>query len=104
MTNELLLKAKIAQKNIEDIESTLYAIKRIKLIDEEQKERRKPSLRFVNALKQKDGKEVREATTILFDGISMHGTDIPTDDSLLDCIKDYFERKLEEAKTEFEAL
>ena len=87
MTNELLLKAKIAQKNIKDIESTLYAIKRIKLIDEEQKERRKPSLRFVNALKQKDGKEVREAKTILFDGI-----------------KDYFEQKLEEAKIESEAL
>lgn len=104
MTDELLLKAKTAQKNIQDIESTLYAIERIKLIDERHKESHKPSLRFVNAFKRKDGKEVTEATVILFDGISMHGTDIPIDNSLLDCLKNYFEQKLEEAKIEFEAL
>lgn len=104
MTSELLLKARIAEKNIDDIQNVLYSIKKIKLIDERQKENRKPLLRFVNAIKFKEGKEIKEATVILFDGVNTHGTDIPVDDRLLDCIKDYYEQRLKEAKAEFESL
>ena len=104
MTSELLLKARIAEKNIDDIQNVLYSIKKIKLINEQEKKGRKPLLRFVNAIKLKEGKETKEATVILFDGVNAHGTDVPVDDRLLDCLKDYYEQKLNEAKMEFASL
>lgn len=100
MTDELLLKARAAQKNICDIQDALYAVERIKLMNNS----RKPYLRFVNRLKWKKGKEVREGAAILFDGVDMHGTEIPVDNELLDCLKEYYRKKLKEAKTEFETL
>ena len=100
MTNELLLKAKAAQKNIDDIQDTLYAIEKIKLMNNS----RNPFLRFVNALKWKNGEQVREGVAILFDGVSVHGTEIPVDNELLDFLKEYYRKKLKEAKAEFETL
>lgn len=100
MTNELLLKAGAAQKNICDIQDVLYAIEKIKLIDNS----RKPYLRFVNALKWKNGNQVREGVAILFDGVSVHGTEIPVDKELLDYLKEYYRKKLKEARAEFETL
>ena len=100
MTNELLLKARVAQKNIFDIQDVLYAIEKIKLIDDN----RKPYLRFVNAFKWKNGNQVREGVAILFDGVSVHGTEIPVDKELLDYLKEYYRKKLKEAKAEFETL
>lgn len=100
MTDELLLKAKAAQKNICDIQNVLYAIEKIKLTNNNHK----PYLRFVNALKWKSGKKVREGVAILFDGVSVHGTEIPVDKEILDCLKEYYRKKLKEAKTEFETL
>ena len=104
MTDELLSKAKTIQKNIQDIQSVLNSIERIKLIDKRQKENRKPILRFVNAFKRKNGKEMNEATVFLFDGINAYGTDIPVDDRLLDYLKKYYQQRLEETKMEFESL
>lgn len=100
MTDELLLKAKEAQKNICDIQNVLYAVEKIKLINNS----RKPYLRFVNALKWKKGEEVREGVAILFDGVGVHGTEVPVDKELLDLVKEYYRKKLKEAKAEFETL
>jgi len=101
MTDKLLLQAQEAQKNIMNINKILNAIQRIKVVDNQQK---KPFIRFANILKWKDGKEVKEAAIILFDGINTYGTDVPVDAGLLDCIKEYYEKKLEETQAEFEAL
>ena len=61
-------------------------------------------MRFVNALKWKNDKQVREGIAVLFDGVNIHGTNIPVDNELLDCIKEYYRKKLKEAKAEFETL
>ena len=100
MTNELLLNANVIQKNIDDIQATLYAVEKIKLMNNS----RKPYLRFVNAFKWKNDKQVREGVAILFDGVSVHGTEIPVDNELLDYLKEYYRKKLKEAKAEFKAL
>lgn len=102
MTNETYKQAEEIQKRIDELTRILYRVEKIKLIRPQ--EQKKPIIRFTNALKLKDGKEIREATVILFDGISLHGTDIPIDDGLADVIKKYYEQKLEEAKKEFNSL
>lgn len=103
MTKEFLAQANIAQKNIDDINNILDSIKRIKLTDNH-KRNRSPFLRFVNALKLKGGKEVREATVYLFDGTNYCGTEVPVDERLLDCLKAHYQERLEEAKAALDAM
>lgn len=103
MTEELLARAKIAQKNIQDIQSILDSIERIKLSNPNERSY-SPRLKFVNILKRKDGKEVREATTLLFDGVSMYGTELPTDEDLLDCLKEHYRKRLSEAKATLDSM
>ena len=104
MTEEFLEKARIAQKNIQDIRTTLDSIERIKLLGNKKKMRYKPYLKFFNMLKQKDGADMREATVALFDGISIYGTEIVFDERLLDCLKEHYRERLEEAKTVLDAM
>lgn len=104
MTQELLEKANDAQKNIDDINLTLASIKRIKIVDNNNDRNHKPMLRFANILKRKNGKDVREATAILFDGLSMYGTEIPFDDRLLKCLRKHYEERLVEAKAVFDGM
>jgi hypothetical protein len=102
MTEKLLAQAQDIQNNIQNIDKLLYSIKRIKL--REQKGQRKPYLKFVNALKHKNGKEIREATVYLFDGVNMYGTEVPVDERLLNCLEEHYALRLEEAKAEFDAM
>lgn len=104
MTDELLAKAKNAQKNIQDIRSVLYSLECIKIRECKHDGNHHPTLRFINMLKRKDGKEVREAAVLLFDGVSIYGTEIPVDDRLLDCLKDHYKERLAEAQTEFDKI
>ena len=101
MTKERLEKAQIAQKNIQDISNILESIEKIKIINGNQKNQRTPFLRFANILKSKDGKNVQEATILLFDGINSHGTEIPVDDHLLICLRNHYMRMLQDACEEF---
>lgn len=103
MTEELLAKAKIAQANIQSIENALNAIKRIKIVDIGGRTY-SPKLRFSNILKKKDGKEVREATVYLFDGVSIYGTELIVDERLLDCLKEHYSERLSEAKAVLDAM
>ena len=103
MTEDYLEQAKIAQNNIQDIERVLRAIERIKILDPNKRTHR-PTLRFSNILNFKNGKEVREAATLLFDGISMYGTEVPTDERLLDCLKKHYQERLSEAKAVLDAM
>lgn len=104
MTEKLLEQAKVAQQKIKDIDSVLYAIERIEILGNKHEKSYKPYLRFANILKLKDGKEVREATVLLFDGISMYGTEIPVDERLLNCLKEHYRERVDEAKAELDAL
>lgn len=104
MTEEVLAQAKIAQKNIQDINKVLDSIERIKILDGQHERKYKPYLKFLNMLKIKDGKEVREAAVLLFDGVRMYGTEVPVDDRLLDCLKEHYKQRLAEAKAEMDAL
>jgi hypothetical protein len=54
--------------------------------------------------KQKDGKEVKEATVCLFDGVHMYGTEVPVDERLLDCLKKHYRERLSEAQAVFDAM
>ena len=103
MTEELLEQAKVAQKNIQDIESVLFSIERIQILNKQEK-KYQPYLKFVNALKQKNGKEVREAAVYLFEGVNMYGTEVPVDERLLDCLKEHYQERLLEAKAELDAM
>ena len=100
MTREQLANAQAVQKNIQRLEDTLYALKRIKILQS----RGAPHLKFVNMLKRKDNKEVREAAALLFDGVNVYGTEIQVDESLLDCLKEHYSKRLEEAKAVLEAM
>ena len=59
MTEEFLEKARTAQKNIQDIRTTLDSIERIKLLDNNNRNRYEPFLKFFNMLKRKDCKDVQ---------------------------------------------
>ena len=78
----------------------------IKIIDSNNlhKDRNRPSLRFFNMLKQKNGKEIREAAIMIFDGVNTHGTEIPVDERLLDCLKDFYQQRLDEVNAIFNSL
>lgn len=102
MTEELLAQANIAKKNIQDIASVLYSIKKIEIRSD--RRRYKPYLRFLNMTKNKNSKEVQEATVLLFDGVSLHGTEVPVDNCLLDCLKEHYSERLKEAKAVLDAL
>ena len=102
MTEELLAQAQIAQQNIRTLDEILNSIKRIKILGDRRSY--KPYLKFFNMLKKKNGKEVREATVLLFDGVSMYGTEVPVDDRLLDCLKQHYQERLTEAKTVLDAM
>ena len=104
MTEELLEKARTAQKNIQDIRTTLNSIERIKLLGNNNNMRYKPYLKFLNMLKRKDGKDVREATVAVFDGLGTYGTEIVFDERLLDCLKEHYQERLEEAKAVLDAM
>ena len=104
MTEELLQKARTAQKNIQDIRTVLDSIERIKLLDNKNGRRYKPYLKFLNMLKRKDGTDIREATVALFDGVSTYGTEIVFDERLLDCLKEHYRQRLEEAKAVLDAM
>lgn len=103
MTEELLEQANAAQNNIRDIEKVLNAIQRIKILDPNKK-RHEPHLKFFNMFKYKDGKEVKEAAVCLFDGVSMYGTEVPVDERLLECLKEYYQERLSEAKAVLDAM
>jgi hypothetical protein len=103
MTEELLAQAKLAENNIKDIKIVLDSIERIKILDP-QKRNHKPHLRFSNILKKKDGKDIREATVLLFDGINMYGTEVPVDERLLNCLKEHYQERLSEAKAVLDAI
>ena len=103
MTEELLARANAAQNNICDIEKVLNSIERIKILDPNKRNHR-PTLRFSNILKLKDGKEAREATVLLFDGINMYGTEVPVDERLLECLKEHYQERLSEAKAILNAM
>ena len=102
MTEELLAQANIAKKNIQDIASVLYSIKKIEISDNRRKY--KPYLRFLNMSKKKNGKEVQEAAVLLFDGVSLCGTEVPVDNRLLDCLKEHYSERLKEAKAVLDAM
>lgn len=105
MTQERLQQAKIAEAHIKEIKEMLYTIKRIKLLDKTKMDNNhRPFFRFANLTKKKEGKEVKEASLILFDGINMNGTNIPADDGLLEVVKKYYENKLSEAEANFDAI
>lgn len=107
MTDELLNRAKNAQEKIRSIENTLWNIQKIKILESEDvrsKTRYERFLRFVNVSKRKDGKETKEGRAFLFDGVSLHGTELLVDNALLDCLKEYYEKRLEEAKEAYDAL
>ena len=103
MTEELLNQANLAQNNIRDIKKVLDAIERIKILNPNKK-RHEPHLRFFNMSKMKNGKEIREATVCLFDGIGMYGTEVPVDERLLDCLKEHYQERLSEAKSVLDAM
>lgn len=103
MTEELLAQAKLAENNIKNIKIVLDSIERIKILDP-QKRNHKPRLRFSNILKKKDGKDIREATVLLFDGINMYGTEVPVDERLLNCLKEHYQERLSEAKAVLDAM
>lgn len=103
MTEELLAEATRAQNNIQNIKRVLDSIERITL-DERYERNYRPCLKFSNMLKRKGDKEVREAAVILFNGISMYGTELPVDERLLDCLKEHYRERLEEAKAVLDAL
>lgn len=104
MTEDLLIRAKNAQKNIQDISKVLDSIERIRLLNEQGRTNYKPFLRFLNMFARKDGKEVKEAAVLLFDGISYHGTELLVDERLLNCLKEHYRERLKEAKAEFDAI
>ena len=102
MTEELLAQALKIQKNIHDINCVLDSIEKIEINGG--RRTYKPHLKLFNMLKKKNGKEVREATVLLFDGVSIYGTEIPVDESFLDCLKEYYQSRLTETKAELDSL
>jgi hypothetical protein len=102
MTEDYLTQAKIVQKNIQDIDDVLCSIKRIEINGNNRKH--KPYLKFFNMLKRKNGKDVLEATVLLFDGVGMYGTEVPVDDRLLNCLKEHYQERLMEAKAILDAM
>ena len=44
------------------------------------------------------------AKVVLFNDISSYGKDIPVDESLMECLKDFFEKKLNDKQHEFDVL
>lgn len=104
MTEELLAQARVAQENIQNIDSVLRSIEKIKLLGEKHERKYQPYLKFLNMLKRKDDKEVREAAVILFDGVGIYGVQVPVDERLLDCLKEHYQERLEEAKAVLDAM
>lgn len=102
MTDKDFQRAKIVRENIEALRDVFNAIEKIKINDG--RERYKPHLKFFNMVKLERGKEVREAATFLFDGVGIYGTEVPIDEHLLECLKEYYQAKLAEAIAELEAI
>lgn len=105
MTEERIEQANKVFKDIQDIKRVLHSIeKKIKIIDNKPEGSYHPYLRFLNMTRHKNGKETSEATVLLFDGVSNHGTEVLVDERLLNCIKEDYLERLKEAKAELDAL
>ena len=64
---------------------------------------KKWTLRLPNRKKDSPGAPER-AGVFLFDGISPYGRDIPVDEALVECLRDFFEKRLEDKQREFNEL
>ena len=64
---------------------------------------KKWTLRLTNRKKDSPGAPER-AGVFLFDGISPYGRDIPVDEALVECLRDFFEKRLEDKQREFNEL
>lgn len=108
MTKETYEKAGEMLEKINDIQTMVNRLEAISLYDPAKKagtmwERTKRvCLKFLNY--KRSSKEEERAGILLFDGVSTYGTEVPIDDELLPILRAHYERKLAEAKAEFERL
>ena len=104
MTRETYMEAQTLLENISNIERTLSQIERISLIDPNKQKRRGNVLLKLLNLETSANKEEKKAGAYLFDGISIYGVEIPVDEDLLVVLREYYEKKLADAKAEFANL
>lgn len=108
MTKEIYEQAGAVLEKVKSLQAMVNKLEAISLYNPEKsagtvyERTKRVLLRFLNLKRSQNAKE--EAAILLFDGVSIHGTDVPIDDELLPVLRAHFERKLREAEAEFERL
>lgn len=103
MTEATFEKGQHLLDEIKRLKDTIYSLNSALNSRPEPGQKKNWLLRLTN--RKKDSPDTPEhAGIILFNGISPYGQDIPVDESLVDCLKDFFEKRLEEKQREFNLL
>ena len=108
MTEATYQRAGELLEHIKNIESTVRKLEAISLYNPEKhsgtknERTKKVLLKFLNLKNRKSDK--LEATVLLYDGVSSYGKEIPVDEELLPILRAHYEKKLADAKAEFESL
>lgn len=106
MTVSTVKKAKEILSQIDALRDTIYSLKvRIEYEPKAGQTTKKWIMRLKNFIDCKSGKEEPEqAKIIIFNGISPYGVYIPVDEDLINYLKEFFVKKLEEKQREFDEL
>ena len=103
MITELLSRCVALQEEITRLKDTVMTLNaNLKNPYGKNGQKKKWMLRFTNA--QKKYGEPKRAAIYLFDGIDIHGLDIPVEEGLVEVIRDYFQNRLVDAQTEFDQI
>lgn len=104
MTLEELIRANELQEQLQQLESVVRCLQLSVENNEKntQKQQYKRIFRFVNYKRHLEDTE--RAGIFLFNGLSMHGIEIPVDQEICEAVLKVFKEKLEETKKKFAAI
>lgn len=103
MTDEMLRRGEELRDEIAMLKNAVITLNaQLRHPYRESKPKKKWKIRFTNA--QKKCGEPKRAAIYLFNGIDIHGLDIPVEEGLVETIRDYFQKCLMRAQAEFDSL
>lgn len=104
MTEKMLEKGNKLLEEIKKLNDTVYTLEStINYIPKPSQPKKSWKLRFTN--RKQDGiGEPEHAGIFLFNGISVHGIDVPIDEDVVMSIKEILKKKVESKQLEFEKL
>ncbi len=104
MTEATFKKGQKLLEEIKDLKDVVYSLTAtLRYKPKPTQPEKKWMLRLTNR-KRENLDAPEQAGVFLFDGISPYGQDIPVDETLVKCLKDFFEKRLKDKQQEFAEL